>query len=226
MVKNHLQCRRHGFDPWVRKILWRRKWQPTAVFLPGESQGQRSLVGYSPWGCKRGECGLVTKHQQSQFCTDCDLRGDSGLLPPPPFRLCAPEAGLELHWWAPSPSGFSWTRGECGLDALPAGLGFGSDGCLSQRLPAPCGQLSPPVTAHIRSQRPRAATSPCFAGSGCPPALVVPPTLLTFLYIVFSSSPSTPVPHVSSAPELPTTSLNPLSLFPHPYVGDHDDICL
>ena len=42
------QCRRHGFDPWVGKILWRRKWQPTPVFLPGESHGQRSLVGYSP----------------------------------------------------------------------------------------------------------------------------------------------------------------------------------
>ena len=48
----HLQCRRPGFDPWVGNIPWRRKWQPTPVFLPGESQGQRSLVGYIPWGCK------------------------------------------------------------------------------------------------------------------------------------------------------------------------------
>ena len=37
---------------WVGKIPWRRKWQPTPVFLPGESHGLRSLVGYSPWGCK------------------------------------------------------------------------------------------------------------------------------------------------------------------------------
>ena len=37
-----------GFDPWVGKIPWRREWQPTLVFLPGESHGQRSLVGYSP----------------------------------------------------------------------------------------------------------------------------------------------------------------------------------
>ena len=37
------------FDPWVEKIPWRRKWQPTPVFLPGESHGQRSLAGYSPW---------------------------------------------------------------------------------------------------------------------------------------------------------------------------------
>ena len=35
-------------DGWVGKILWRRKWQPTPVFLPGESHGQRSLAGYSP----------------------------------------------------------------------------------------------------------------------------------------------------------------------------------
>ena len=49
------QCRRrrkHGFDPWVGKILWRRKWQPTPVFLPGESLGQRSLAGYSSWDWK------------------------------------------------------------------------------------------------------------------------------------------------------------------------------
>ena len=47
-----LQCRRPWFDPWVRKIPWRRKWQPTPVLLPGKSHGQRSLVDYSPWDCK------------------------------------------------------------------------------------------------------------------------------------------------------------------------------
>ena len=46
--RDHLQCRRHGFDPWVRKIPWRRTWQPTPVCLPGKSHKQRSLVGYSP----------------------------------------------------------------------------------------------------------------------------------------------------------------------------------
>ena len=39
-----------GFNPWVCKIPWRRKWQPTPVFLPEKSHGQRSLEGYSPWG--------------------------------------------------------------------------------------------------------------------------------------------------------------------------------
>ena len=41
--------RRQGFNFWVRKIPWRRVWQPTPVFLPGEAHGQRSLVGYSSW---------------------------------------------------------------------------------------------------------------------------------------------------------------------------------
>ena len=42
-----LQCWRPGFEPWVRKILWRKAWQPSLAFLPGESHGQRSLLGYS-----------------------------------------------------------------------------------------------------------------------------------------------------------------------------------
>ena len=45
-------CKRQGFDPCIGKIPWRRKWQPTPVFLPGEYHGQRSLVGCSPWGRK------------------------------------------------------------------------------------------------------------------------------------------------------------------------------
>ena len=40
-------CKRHRLDPWVGKIPWRGKWQPTSLFLPGESHGQKSLVGYS-----------------------------------------------------------------------------------------------------------------------------------------------------------------------------------
>ena len=53
---------RRGFNLSVRKISWTRKWQPTPVFLPGKSHGQRSLVGYSPWGRER--VGLATKQQQ------------------------------------------------------------------------------------------------------------------------------------------------------------------
>ena len=56
------QCRRHkrcGFDPWVRKIPWRRKGQPTPVYFPGKSHGQRSLSGCSPWSCKESD---MTEH--------------------------------------------------------------------------------------------------------------------------------------------------------------------
>ena len=49
------QCGRSGFNPWVRKIPWRRKWQPTPIFLPEESHGRRSLVGYSLWGHKESD---------------------------------------------------------------------------------------------------------------------------------------------------------------------------
>ena len=44
------QCRRHGFDPWVRKIPWKRAWQPTPVFLLGEPHGQRSQTGHKELG--------------------------------------------------------------------------------------------------------------------------------------------------------------------------------
>ena len=46
------QCRKRRFDPSIKKIPWSRKWQPTPVFLPQKSHGQRSLGGYGPWGLK------------------------------------------------------------------------------------------------------------------------------------------------------------------------------
>ena len=57
------QCRRHrrhGFDPWVGKISWRRKWQPMPVFLPENFYGQRSLAGYSPWSHKEPDMTMLT----------------------------------------------------------------------------------------------------------------------------------------------------------------------
>ena len=54
---------RLGFDPWVGKIPWTREWLPTPVLLPGEFHGQRSLTGYSSWGCKE----LDTTEQLLQF---------------------------------------------------------------------------------------------------------------------------------------------------------------
>ena len=61
-------CRRCRFNPWAGKIPWRRKWQSTPVFLPGKSHGQRSLVGYSPWGCKRVRHDLAPKLQPYACC--------------------------------------------------------------------------------------------------------------------------------------------------------------
>ena len=58
------QCRRHKrhrFHPWVRKLPWRRAWQSTPVSLPGESRGERSLGGCSPWGCQESDMTEVTE---------------------------------------------------------------------------------------------------------------------------------------------------------------------
>ena len=62
------QCRRHrrhGFNPWVRNIPWRKAWQSSPGFLPGESQGQRSLVGYNPRGCRESDMIEVIYHIKS-----------------------------------------------------------------------------------------------------------------------------------------------------------------
>ena len=58
-------CRRPGFDPWVRKMPWRKKWQPTPVFLSGEFHGQMTLAGSSPWSRKESDTTeQVTLEQQ------------------------------------------------------------------------------------------------------------------------------------------------------------------
>ena len=61
------RCRGPVFHPWVGKIPWRRAWQPTPVFLPGESHGQRSLAGYSPWG--RTESDMTETMTYRAACT-------------------------------------------------------------------------------------------------------------------------------------------------------------
>ena len=59
------RCKRCRSDPWVGKIPWRRKWQHTPLFMPGEFHGQRSLAGYSPWGCKELDTTEYTYTQNS-----------------------------------------------------------------------------------------------------------------------------------------------------------------
>ena len=54
-LSNWTELKRYGFHPWVRKIFYRRKWQPTPVFLPGKYNGRRILTGYSAWGRKESD---------------------------------------------------------------------------------------------------------------------------------------------------------------------------
>ena len=63
---NARDFKRGGFYPWVGKIPWRRAQQPTAVFLPGESHGQRSLAGYSPWGSKESDTTEMPEHTHAE----------------------------------------------------------------------------------------------------------------------------------------------------------------
>ena len=69
------QCRRHGFHPWVGKIPQRRKWQPTPVFLPGTSHGQKRLAGYSPWGHRESD---MTEHTHTHTHTHKFWKGMRG----------------------------------------------------------------------------------------------------------------------------------------------------
>ena len=78
LFRIHLPSRRRGFHPWVRKIPWRRKWQPTPVFLPAKSHGQRSLVGYSPWGCK--ELDATEQPNNNSNCSKCSTWYSSPII--------------------------------------------------------------------------------------------------------------------------------------------------
>ena len=63
-VGRYKRCR---FNPWIRKIPRRRAWQPSPLFLPGESHGQRSVVGYSPWCPKELNMTEVTEHTLATY---------------------------------------------------------------------------------------------------------------------------------------------------------------
>ena len=83
------RCKRHGFNPWVRKISWSRKCQPTPLFLPGKFHGQRSLVVYSPWGCKESD---TTEH--TYFLIFLILMGSSEFS----FLLLLPWSFSQEHY--------------------------------------------------------------------------------------------------------------------------------
>ena len=79
MVKNLLVCRRPKFSPWVGKIPWGSIWQPTPEFLPGEPYEQRSLVAYSPLGCKESDTTEQLTHTHTHTHTHIALRAVSGV---------------------------------------------------------------------------------------------------------------------------------------------------
>ena len=82
--------RRRKFDPWVRKIPWRRKRQPTPALLPGEAHGQRSLAGCSPWGRKESDTAEATWHAHR------DVIKSNGKNPTEAARLSLPVwAGIQ-----------------------------------------------------------------------------------------------------------------------------------
>ena len=85
---------RSGFHPWVGKISWRWKWQPTPGFLPGKSHGQRSLVGYSPWDRRRVRHDWATDHTHRHMYICVSLRRIFPLE-----RVELYKSSHFYHWW-------------------------------------------------------------------------------------------------------------------------------
>ena len=85
------QFRRPGFDAWVRKLPWRRKWQPTPVFLPGGFHEQRSLVDYSPWGHKESDTSEATEHAQMRSILYAEVNYSFRL-----FKVCSQLLGKNV----------------------------------------------------------------------------------------------------------------------------------
>ena len=83
---------RPRFNPWVGKTLWRRKWQPTPVLLPGKSHGRRSVAGYSPWGLKGSD---TTERLHFTFATSYST---SDILH---HLLCIFKAVIDIALWSP-----------------------------------------------------------------------------------------------------------------------------
>ena len=140
-----LQCRRLRFDRWVGRIPWRRKWQPTLVFLSGKSHGQRSLAGCSPWGCRRAGCNLATKEHiyvcvciwaALDLCCCAQAFSSSG------SPGLSPAAGLRLLAAVTSPYGLGSREG--GLSSCSAGAWLS---CVVWDLPGPGIEPASPALA-------------------------------------------------------------------------------
>ena len=89
------QCRKQGFSLWVWKIPQRRKQQPSTVFLPGKFHGQRSLVGYSPWGCKELD---MTEHLHLALGNITQAQIGAPPMSDFPFSWILYISPFSLHW--------------------------------------------------------------------------------------------------------------------------------
>ena len=104
-------------DPWSQKMPWRRRWPPTPLFLPGKSHGQRSLVGYSPWGHRESDttehAGTDRKAPQSTVLPPkpCDV--DDGRKPEPKTGNC-----IRIHTVAPGKNASPCSRQGDGCERL------------------------------------------------------------------------------------------------------------
>ena len=96
------RCKRHWFNSWVKKILWRRKWQPTLVFLPGKFHGQRSLVHCSSWGHKEldmTECVLTCLHTHTHTHTLSPSTSPTSSTPTQSHNQPSPTTYIIIHCW-------------------------------------------------------------------------------------------------------------------------------
>ena len=122
-VKNLPTMQESRFSPWTGKFPWRRKWQPTPVFLPGEFHGHRSLAGYSPWGHKELDTTRQLTHtvaaspaSSSVSSLKCCHRGLLSCAP----RLVKERLDLgDLGWWSKF-----WQNPCCARNSFSINLGF------------------------------------------------------------------------------------------------------
>ena len=105
------QCRRCGFNPWLREILWRWTWQSTSVCFPVQSHGKRSLVGYSPLSLKSVGCDLALLSNYSMHCS------------PPGSSVHGIVQASILEWVAISFSRWSsWSRDQTRISCIASGF--------------------------------------------------------------------------------------------------------
>ena len=104
------ETRRYGIDFWVGKISWSRRWQPAEAFLPGKPHGQRSLLGYSPWGCRELDTTELDEHTKKKATND--------------LNSCYSEI---ITWFTTFPAACHQTRRETGTTLFlgSAGQGLG-----------------------------------------------------------------------------------------------------